>query len=157
MGDASWSAEANTLNFDMSAVYFNFVRSMADAQALGCGPYQPGVTPDYCVDNKPGLGALLEGESDMGLRPACYLCCSSVIGGAQRFGCDGTNWTNVTGSIPGVVPFDLVSGWPEDPAWGQAIITVPWSLWHRNGDLQTARTFYPAMKARHIPPNADDN
>ena len=36
MGDAQWTAEEATLNFDMSALYANWVRTMGDLQAAGC-------------------------------------------------------------------------------------------------------------------------
>lgn len=38
MGDAQWTAEEALLNFDMTALYANWVRTMNDVQDTGCTP-----------------------------------------------------------------------------------------------------------------------
>jgi hypothetical protein len=86
-------------------------------------------------------------------RPACAICCDGATTWTQRFGCyntkgaAGVNLSDSAGAVPGVVPFDLVSGWPADPGYSAAIVTVPYALWKRAGDLTTANQSFDAMSA----------
>ena len=59
----------------------------------------------------------------------------------------GVNTSDAAGAIPGVVPFDVASGWPADPSWSAAVIAVPHAVWKRTGDLGIVRAAYTSMVA----------
>ena len=68
-------------------------------------------------------------------RPPTYECCSHAH---PTFGCDwtGTNFTDIAGSLPDVVPYSrkTYGGWPGDPTWGVAAAVLPWEVFTRTGD-----------------------
>jgi alpha-L-rhamnosidase len=53
-----------------------------------------------------------------------------------------------TGLIPSTVPdYTVLAGaYRDDPNWGGAFVVVPWDLYLTYGDIDTMRTYYPAMK-----------
>ena len=48
----------------------------------------------------------------------------------------GQAFVNSSGAVPGVVPFDVVSGWPADPAWGAAAVVIPHAVWKHTADRE---------------------
>ncbi len=84
MGDAQVSSAQASLNFDMDLFYQNFVASFADMQSLGC------TNPNHAE------------RRNLLVRPPTYECCNMR---SPSFGCnaDGTNFSDVTGSLPDVV------------------------------------------------------
>ena len=155
MGDAQWSAEANVVSFDIASVYENYVRTIGDTQVGGCthgSSSDP--PPDYCLNNPISarealIGTPSRGESSV---PPCYLCCDAAVTNRQRFGCYSTDgaanqsFANVSGSVPGVVPFDVVAGWPADPAWGAASVVIPYAVWKQTGSRSAAANTYPTVR-----------
>jgi len=81
-------------------------------------------------------------------RPPTYECCSKAH---PTFGCDwtGTNFTDVAGSLPDVVPYSrkTYGGWPGDPTWGVAAAVLPWEVHRRTGDASGLGAAYPVAKA----------
>ena len=52
MGDAQWSAENNVVNFNMGAVYDNWLRTIGDTQLVGCTHGSAATPPPaYCLKN----------------------------------------------------------------------------------------------------------
>ena len=131
LGDAQWTSGQASLNFDMAAFYSNFMRSISDTMAVGC-------TADARAAAPPGGPA----------RPRTYTCCSRA---APTFGCDwtGTNFSDMRGALPDVVPYEkkTYGGWPGDPSWHIAAAVIPWEAWHRTGELGLAREWYNAARA----------
>ena len=82
MGDAQWTSGEAAMNFDMRSFYANFIKTMSDTQVVECSS-----------------AVELEGG-----RPPNYECCSLST---PTFGCDwtGTNFTNISGALPDVVPY----------------------------------------------------
>lgn len=158
MGDAQWSAENNAARWNMTLIYRNWVQSMLDTQTSSCthasAEHPP---PEHCLSSN--ISGSSAGRSpvsfvpDSEQRPACAICCDAVVTNKQRFGCysvngtRGVNLSDTLGSLPGVVPFDVVSGWPDDPGYSAAIVTVPHALWRRNGDLITMASTYSGIRA----------
>ena len=152
-GDAQWSAENNAARWDMSLLYRNWLTTILDTQASSCSHASAkDPPPGYCLaSNITSSAALLDSASES--RPACAICCDYAVTNEQRFGCysaNGTHAVNLSdlmGSIPGVIPFDLVSGWPADPGYSAAIVTVPYALWRRGGDMVTMAKSFDGIRA----------
>ena len=163
MGDAQLSAEANVLNFDIDAVYANFLRTIGDVQVGGCTHASAASPPpDYCLNSPlatggPAWANATAGETAVAAeaaaaRPPCHLCCDATVTNKQRFGCYSPKglaglapFSDASGAVPGVVPFDVVAGWPADPAWGAAAIVVPHAVWLHTGGVAGAAAAYPTM------------
>ena len=137
----------------MRLLYRNWARSFVDTQQTGCSHASAAhPPPEYCLANAVETSSTTA-ESSAGFRPACAICCDAAVTSRQRFGCYSANGTrgvdlsDAIGSVPGVVPFDVASGWPADPGYSAAIITVPHALWKRSGDVTTMALSYDGMKA----------
>lgn len=50
------------------------------------------------------------------------------------------------GWVTDVCPYVVVDG-PAKPAWGDAVVIVPWEVYRYTGDVRILETNYPAMKA----------
>eukprot|EP00946_MAST-07B_sp_MAST-7B-sp1_P000380 g380.t1 len=123
LGDAQWVSGAANLRFGMSKLYGNWLRTFGDTQAVECEQ----------VD----IDTLLSP-----FRPPTYQCCSRAH---PTFGCDwtGTNFSDVHGSLPDVVPYSrkTYGGWPGDPTWGAAAAVIPWEILARTGQVPSAQTY----------------
>ena len=93
MGDAQWTAEEAILNFDMTALYANWIRTMSDLQDTGCTrvsdvatlPMSDGAnTNSYCCLPTP--------KGSDPLHPKISYCSPQY------------NQSDTLGSIPDVVP-----------------------------------------------------
>lgn len=131
MGDAQWTAGEASMNFEMSELYSNFIRSMDDTIHVGCRqPDSITQKSDYVVDP-----------------PVDYLCCDFKH---PTFGCSdtGTNFTGpLYGALPDVVPYSkqTYGGWPGDPSWQIASVIIPWEMWRRTGDMSHIMSAYPTV------------
>ena len=111
----------------------NWVRTMHDEQILGCD------VPDENELRAPTVpaDALLEGlPSPEGLppRPPWFSCIS-------HFAPTG----NATGATSDVVPWGgWPGGFPGDPNWAVAVVTVPWEVYKRSGKVQIVEEHYDA-------------
>lgn len=137
LGDAQWVSGAASLRFGMNKLYANWMRTFADTQAVECEQvaYSAALSP---------------------FRPSTYECCSRAH---PTFGCDwtGTNFTDVHGSLPDVVPYSrkTYGGWPGDPTWGAAAAVIPWEVWARTGQIPSAQSYNAARSfvdflTRHV-------
>jgi hypothetical protein len=158
MGDGQWSAENNAARWDMRLLYRNWVQSMVDTQSTGCSHATAAEPPPaHCLSSNLSLALsghdLRESAHGSHQRPVCAICCDETVTNAQRFGCyskngsRGVDLSDSAGAVPGVVPFDVVGGWPADPGYSAAIVTVPHALWKRSGDLLTAEQSFGGMRA----------
>ena len=119
MGDAQWTAEEASLNFDTSAFYTNFLRTISDVQMKGCRPTteQFKLEPPFHTCCSPTLDAL---------HPTIFQC-SPMSGGAS----------DTAGSIPDVVP-ELWGngggrGYPGSPVWASALVAISDAVFARFG------------------------
>jgi hypothetical protein len=144
MGDGQWTAGETSLNFDATSLYMNWLRSMDDSQVMGCTQ-----------------ASAAEIDSEGNTRPVSYECCSVSV---PTFGCDftGTNFTDMTGGLPDVVPYEKkgYGAWPGDPSWIAAAAVVPWEMYVRTSQGDSAiRMFYRTAKnlvdflTNHIDPD----
>jgi hypothetical protein len=131
MGDAQWTAEEATLNFDMHALYTNFVQSMIDVQTRGCYP-----TKDQYA-----------------LEPPYGTCCSPTLDPVHPtiFQCSPySNSSDAAGSVPDVVPMLWGTGggrgFPGAPVWGTAIVVIPDAVRARYTDNSFLSTAYPHLQ-----------
>ena len=124
------------VQFDMDAFYSNWVRTMHDEQLLGCDV--PASEEDELRATVP-MDAILAGlPSPDGLppRPPWFSCNS-------RFAPTG----NATGATSDVVPWGgWPGGFPADPNWGVAVVTVPWEVYKRTGRLEIVELHYEASQ-----------
>ena len=119
MGDAQWTAEEASLNFDTSAFYTNFLRTMGDVQMKGCRPTseQFELEPPFGTCCSPTLDA----------RHPTIFQCSPMSAGAN----------DTAGSIPDVVP-ELWGngggrGYPGAPVWASALVAISDAVFARFG------------------------
>ena len=137
LGDAQWTAGEASMNFDMASLYSNWIRTMGDTQAVECNQVA------WAQNNRDDAFAMNDLQ-----RPPTYECCSLKH---PTFGCDwtGTNFSEVVGSLPDVVPYSrkTYGGWPGDPTWGVAAVVLPWELYTRTGDVDILAGAYPVAKA----------
>jgi hypothetical protein len=107
-GDSQITSGEASLNFDTSAMYYNWLEVMEESDQVGCNP--------------PGAPA------PVFPRPDCFLCCDPAHGsfGCNYEGVPGGDFKSTAGAIADVVPFMHVGGWPGDPSWGVAGATIPW-------------------------------
>jgi alpha-L-rhamnosidase len=135
MADSQVASAPANLNFDMSAFYTNWVRTMHDEQLLGCDvpeevdPLRATVSADAIIKGLPSPEGLPP-------RPPWFSCNS-------RFAPTG----NATGAVSDVVPWGgWPGGFPADPNWGVAVVTVPWEVYKRTGRLEIVQDHYEASK-----------
>ncbi len=70
---------------------------------------------------------------------------------------DMTDSQNADGSVTDVAPLAVVGGGAAAPAWGDAVIIVPWSVWRMYGDTRVIKQHYEGMRGwieymrRHAP------
>ena len=149
MGDAQWTSGEASMNFGMSSLYSNFVRSMGDTIQVGCRA--PNDDDDGQQLSKQGRRldvtwrGVVEAEE---LPPVDYQCCDFKH---PTFGCNdkGTNFSgSVYGALPDVVPYSkkTYGGWPGDPSWQVAAAIIPWEVWRRTGDVSVAEIGYDAVR-----------
>ena len=140
MGDAQWTAEEALLNFDMTALYSNWVRTMNDLQDTGCTPVQ---------------GAKTEPMSD-GTMTNSFCCLPTPVGAdplhpKKSFCSPQYNQTDHRGSIPDVVPNNWGSGgsrgWPGAPTWSGAYVIIPGHIMQYGDNLTVIHRHYAGIKA----------
>jgi alpha-L-rhamnosidase len=131
MGDGQWTAEEASLNFDMHAMYTNWVQAMMDMQEQGCVPT----------------------DVDFTLEPPYGTCCSRTQNPLHPtiFQCSPySNSSDTYGSVPDMVPMLWGNGgsrgWPGSPVWGTAIVVIPDVLRTRYGDRAFLSVAYPNLK-----------
>ena len=106
----------------------NWLQVMADHQAINCALHTaPPKWPQANVD----------------------VCCDPPNDG---FGCDytglaGGRFNDTSGALADVIPFTHVGGWPGDPSWMLAGVTVNWENAMKSGDLAFATAHYATSKA----------
>ena len=132
MGDAQWTAEEATLNFDMQALYVNWVRTMLDMQQQGC----------------------IATSEQFKLEPPYGTCCSPTLDEKHPsiFQCSPmSNYSDTAGSVPDVVPLLWGTGggrgWPGAPVWGSAVIILPDTIGSRYADTAFLTEAYPGLRA----------
>jgi len=142
MGDAQWTAEEASLNFDTSAFYANFLRTIGDVQMKGCRvtSKQYALEPPYhtcCSPTLDQIHPVSEGVFSVfhfktfdltSLSPSAsyHSCiptqtifqCSPMSAGAK----------DTSGSVPDVVP-ELWGtgggrGYPGAPVWASALVAI---------------------------------
>ena len=132
MGDAQWTAEEASLNFDMSALYVNWVRSMLELQETGCIP----TTEQFKLE--PPFGTCCSPTTDP-LHPSIFQCSPY------------SNSSDTAGSVPDIVPSLWGNGgsrgWPGAPVWSSAIVIIPDVLRSRYSDVGFLKEAYPGIKA----------
>ena len=133
MADSQIASAPANLNFYMSQFYSNWVRTMSDQQLLGCDVPHPSSSGALPVD------AVLNGlPSPDGLppRPPWFSCQYDLAPTGNATGCT----TDVTphGGWPG--------GFPADPNWGIAVVTVPWEVYKRTGRIDIVHEHYDAAQ-----------
>eukprot|EP01052_Picozoa_sp_SAG31_P045768 SAG31_NODE_8494_length_1441_cov_1.569300_1_plen_141_part_10 len=131
LGDAQWTAEEASLNFDMSALYANWIRTMNDLQDTGCTVGVPDKhghlnMSGYCWDYSVGAGKMA----------ACNLtnsyCCLPTPEDSDpkfpkiSFCSPQYNQSDTRGAIPDVAPNNWgrggSRGWPGAPTWSSAYV-----------------------------------
>ena len=140
MGDAQWTAEEAILNFDMTALYSNWIRTMSDLQDTGCTrvtgvatlPMSSGAdTNSYCCLPTP--------KGSDPLHPKISYCSPQY------------NQSDTLGSIPDVVPNNWGNGgsrgWPGAPTWSVAYIIIPGHVLQYDNDVTLIKTHYDGFKA----------
>lgn len=134
MADAAVTSTSALLNFRLSSFYENWLRTMADTQAIGCSAEKP---------------------------DSPYPCCNPRTNVTNDWGCTGTDFAgDLHGSLPTVVPEGRFTAfnpqdpsipqqppWPGDPIWMAAVAILPMELYRRTGDVTVAVAAYPAVKA----------
>ena len=133
MADSQLASAPANLNFDMETFYTNWVRTMHDQQLLGCD------VPHPLSGALPAPDAVLNGlPSPDGLppRPPWFSCQFQLAPTGNATGCT----TDVTphGGWPG--------GFPADPNWGIAVVTVPWEVYKRTGRIAIVHEHYDAAQ-----------
>ena len=155
MGDAQWTAEEATLNFDMSAVYANWIRTMNDVQTTGCT--QP-VPDSHGNVNMSGYCWTYDEGSKGHLSP-CNLtnsfCCRPTPAGANplypsiSYCSPQYNQTDVAGSIPDIIPNNWgrggSRGWPGAPTWTSAYIIISQVMLQYGEDHALIQSFYAGI------------
>jgi hypothetical protein len=134
MGDAQASAAQALLNLHMAPLYENFARSMSDSVFLGCAD-----------PSSSSSSSSVEVSASAGpVRPPTYLCCAN----RSEFGCQPhVTPQNATFSLPDVVPFDSISGWPGDWVWEVAGEVIPYLTLLQEGNVPYLATLWPFITA----------
>ena len=131
MGDAQGSATQALLNLQLAGMYENWMRTFSDTLFMSC--QTDGAAAGVGID---GAAAPQ--------RPPNYLCC----GNRSEFGCEpGLTPQNATGSLPDVVPFDSISGWPGDWVWQVAGEVIPHAVLTVTGNVPVLRLLWPYVTA----------
>lgn len=82
------------------------------------------------------------------VRPDDYKCCDAYDNSGGMFGCQkGLTPTNATGSLPDVVPFDSISGWPGDMVWQSAGEVIPAGALRAEGNIAYVALLWPYISA----------
>eukprot|EP00039_Didymoeca_costata_P027246 m.17957 g.17957 ORF g.17957 m.17957 type:complete len:1180 (+) comp6152_c0_seq1:184-3723(+) len=132
MGDSQITSLGASLNFDTREFYRNWLQTFRDHQIVNCALHSTTpVFPQANVDK----------------------CCNPKV---STFGCSytgipdtpiGGGFNETIGSLPDVVPFTYIGGWPGDPSWGAAGVTIPWALLTSISDKDTVKEFYNVSKS----------
>lgn len=131
MGDAQWTAHEAALNFDMQAIYSNWLTTMQDMQRKSC----------------------IATSTQTALEPPFGTCCSPTLDPIHPtiFECSPySNSTDNEGSLPDIVPLDWGQGggrgWPGAPVWSVAYPVITAVLIKEYGDRAFCRGIYPGLK-----------
>jgi hypothetical protein len=136
MGDAQVTTRQALLNLDTAAFYENWMRSFSDSLFMSC-------------ENDGNMGTeafspVPHPFQDAPPRPPNYLCC----GHRSEFGCQpGLTPVNATGSLPDVVPFDSISGWPGDWVWQVAGEVIPHAVLVKEANVDELVLLWPYISA----------
>jgi hypothetical protein len=134
-GDAQGSSAQALSNLRIGPFYENWCRTFADTLFMGC----EATAPDAA---RPLAYPLASAPPP---RPPGYLCCDQ----RSEFGCQpGLTPTNSTGSLPDVVPFDSISGWPGDWVWQVAGQVIPHGVLLAEGNVQVLALLWPYISAQ---------
>ena len=134
MADAAVTSASALLNFRLSLLYTNYLRTVADTQTIGTSCSNP---------------------------DSPYACCNPRSNVTNDWGCTGYNFAgDLKGSLPTVVPQSRFTAfnpqdpslsqqpsWPGDPIWMAAAAILPLEHYRRTGDVAVAKAAYPAAKA----------
>jgi len=134
MADAAVTSASALLNFRLSSLYANYMRTVADTQTIGTSCSNPS---------------------------SPYACCNPRSNVTNDWGCTGKNFKgDLEGSVPTVVPQSRFTAfdpqdpslsqqppWPGDPIWMAAAAIIPLENYRRTGDVAVAEAAYPAAKA----------
>ena len=133
LGDASVSVDQAMLNLRATALYENWVRTFGEIASLGCNdPSSSSSSSSHSLS--------FDAHLSSPQRPSEYLCC----GTRGEFGCQpGKTPANATASLPDVVPFDSISGWPGDFIWQSAGVGIPASLLQSEGNVPFLTLVWP--------------
>ena len=96
--------------------------------------------PTDCPQRDERLGWL--GDAQIFVRTACYN--SDVAAFFAKWMCDVTDAQSPAGGFPDVAP-RMTSLSDGAPAWGDAGIIVPWTIYHMYGDAAIIREHYTSM------------
>jgi len=165
MGDAQWTAEEAILNFDMTALYANWVRTMNDLQDTGCTraegvstlPMSSGANSNSycCLPTPKGSNPLYPKISycspqynqtdtlgSMYVHKQSFLDQLSA-GTPERFASILTDCGVITYS-PDVVPNNWGNGgsrgWPGAPTWSVAYVIIPGHVLQYTADTELINT-----------------
>lgn len=130
-GDAQVSSNQALLNLRMGPLYENWARSHSDTLFMSC--WNPSASPFHGSNV---LAATVYAPE----RPAQYLCC----GNRNEFGCQpGLTPFNATNSLPDVIPFDSISGWPGDFIWQISGEVIPYNTFKQENNLPYLQLLWP--------------
>jgi len=141
MGDAQVSSSQALMNLRLSPLYENWARSHSDSLFMSCAnsndlnalvntPHQRGLSGIHILD------AMINAPQ----RPAQYLCC----GTRNEFGCQpGLTPVNATNSLPDVIPFDSISGWPGDFIWEISGEVIPYNTFKHENNIPSLQLLWP--------------
>ena len=131
LGDSQGSSAQALSNLRIGPFYENFCRSFLDSVSMSCAHKTSPPLPT---------------------RPDDYKCCDFYDAGASAeagmFGCQpGLTPVNATGSLPDVVPFDSISGWPGDWVWQAAGEVIPAGVLAAEGNVAWLELLWPYVSA----------
>ena len=153
MADAHVSSNAAALNFDMAALYENWLRTHADSAEVGCGPLEKNWTCPKWHNDQPGgavaavvaaVGGVQVGQQGAGGEvPNCYICCY----GRPGFGCTPNTPNDTAGSIGDVIPFDKngYGSFPGSIGWTSASFVIAGILLDTYAATAALADLYPGL------------
>ena len=132
-GDGQVSSFSALSNLRIGAFYENWVRSFSDTLFIGC---------EHTSSVDVATSADYSGSTPQ--RPPDYLCCDM----RNEFGCQpGLTPRNATGSLPDVIPFDSISGFPGDFVWEVIGEVIPYGLLLAEGNTPYLELLWPYISA----------
>jgi hypothetical protein len=130
-GDAMGSSAQALSNLRIGAFYENWARTFSDTVFMGC---------EHTSLNQFDINY----DASSPQRPPNYLCCDD----RNEFGCQPhLTPKNATYSLPDVIPFDSISGWPGDFVWEVVGEVIPHGVLLAEGNTPYLELLWPYITA----------